>query len=683
MVIEDVRDWIYRQNMAVQRPVESEAWGDGVRTESIAEFLASCEKPEFRMTLDQKRLILDQAKLVIEQFYAHLPFKRARYAIDPLQGLRLIGAQLQRLSQVEFHRAVLDVFVNLRDAHTFYGLPEPFNSTFAFLPFSVGSYEDGSGRHFVVTSVIPQFEHEHFRRCAEITAWNGMPVARAIERQADLAPGANAGARFQRGLGRLTLVSLKHSMPPDEHSVTIEYIAPDDASATRRGLVFPWYVATGMPSWNQVAGLATSMCDAQQARSQCNRYLAGYAPASVTYAPNDVSSPGNSRLPDAFEYQRTGGGPGAVDPSFLTDGKHPEKRFGYIQIKTFNFDPQDFVDEFRRILDEEMEPSAPDGLIVDVRSNPGGVIEAGERILQLLTPGTIQPMQFHFINTRLTQKVFSHADLLPVVARGEWQNWVAGSADAVASGSEITVGQPLTAPDLANGIGQRYHGPVVLIIDALSYSATDIFSAGFQDNGVGPIIGVDASTGGGGASRWLHTELQANVQDIPETGVATLPMGSAMALASRRSIRVGRNAGVALEDAGVGRDIAYSTTRDDLLYGDRDLLRFACEQLSAMPSYVLQVISATATDAGVRVELRTGNLSRIEFLLDQHPQAACAAAEHVELVVPKDGLPSAPKRLQVRGYTSIEDEDLGTVSLHLAASASVRLAKAASSTAQS
>ena len=46
---------------------------------------------------------------------------------------------------------------------------------------------------------------------------------------------------------------------------------------------------------------------------------------------------------------------------------------------------------------------------------------------------------------------------------------------------------------LCNGIGQVYYGPVVLITDALSYSATDIFAAGFQDNEVGLVLGTAAT----------------------------------------------------------------------------------------------------------------------------------------------------------------------------------------------
>ena len=42
----------------------------------------------------------------------------------------------------------------------------------------------------------------------------------------------------------------------------------------------------------------------------------------------------------------------------------------------------------------------------------------------------------------------------------------------------------------------------VLLVDALAYSATDIFAAGFEDHEIGLIIGTASGTGAGGANVW-------------------------------------------------------------------------------------------------------------------------------------------------------------------------------------
>jgi len=59
----------------------------------------------------------------------------------------------------------------------------------------------------------------------------------------------------------------------------------------------------------------------------------------------------------------------------------------------------------------------------------------------------------------------------------------------------------------AQVVWSKHQGPVVLVTDALCFSATDIFAAGFQSNGIGPVLGIDESTGAGGANVQTVSEL--------------------------------------------------------------------------------------------------------------------------------------------------------------------------------
>src|SRR6476661_6739012 len=93
----------------------------------------------------------------LEHFYAHLPFKRVRYATEPVQRFRLIHAQLDQLTDLQFHELMLQAFLRLRDAHTFYGLPLPYRGSFALLPFRMDCYEERGHKHFIVTNVLPGF----------------------------------------------------------------------------------------------------------------------------------------------------------------------------------------------------------------------------------------------------------------------------------------------------------------------------------------------------------------------------------------------------------------------------------------------------------------------------------------------------------------------------------------------
>ena len=63
----------------------------------------------------------------------------------------------------------------------------------------------------------------------------------------------------------------------------------------------------------------------------------------------------------------------------------PSGSFGYLRVRTFSvFPPENFVNEFIRLI----TALPPRGLILDVRGNGGGVINAGEFALQTLTPTT-------------------------------------------------------------------------------------------------------------------------------------------------------------------------------------------------------------------------------------------------------------------------------------------------------
>ena len=77
--------------------------------------------------------------------------------------------------------------------------------------------------------------------------------------------------------------------------------------------------------------------------------------------------------------------------------------------------------------------------------------------------------------------------------------WLTSLDTSVETGEVFSQAFPLSDPPaLANG-REPYPGRLVLITDALCYSAADIFAAGFQDNGLGAIVGTDAHTGAGGA----------------------------------------------------------------------------------------------------------------------------------------------------------------------------------------
>ncbi len=628
-----------------------------------------------RLTRHEKETLVEQATILIDQFYAHLPFKRARYATDPVQRFRLLLAQLDHHpNDRTFHDQMIQAFLRLRDAHTYYGLPAPYRGSFAFLPFRMDCFGEPRHRKFLVTNVLDGFDHPRFGVGAEIILWQGMPLELAIEREADRGFGCNRAARFVRGMKQMTKRDLTLALPPDEYSVVLQYIpykdGPSKGSPEQFCIALPWSVAMAfLPEIQRVtsrSSLNQSLAELKQL-SQILFHRQMMAPAAQAN-PDAVS-----RFPQVFDFQYTGGlrQPNGINPQDLRDPANPDKKFGYLRIKTFELDPADenadaFVEEFKRIL-EQMQQKAPHGLILDVRSNPGGVIAAAERILQLMTPVKIEPARFHFINSQFTRQIaYSMKDAESnVLTEGqkEWHPWVMDLLSSVTSGDFVTAGRTLTDPNLANGEVRCYQGPVTLLIDASCYSATDIFAAGFQDHGIGSIIGVDENTGGGGANRWTHAELLEKLQGVaPHVPLRKLPRDAQIGVAIRRSSRVGRYAGSFLEDEGVKREFAHIATRNDILNNDQDLLAFACSKLGAEPIRSLTIVKAEILeDDGVSLIVETFNLFRIDCFVDGFQQCSFAVHDGVNVFwVPTGGLPFLPpSQIRVESYAKITDELVG------------------------
>ncbi len=649
------------------------------------------------LSLEGRETIVEQAIVLIEQLYVHLPFKRTRYAINPAQRLRLLRHRSPGMSDSQFHAEMLETFNELRDAHTFYSLPMPYRGSTAFLPFLMTSFIEEGVPKYVVTHVLDGFGECAFGRGAEVTLWNGMPVSLAVRRMADRTPAGNDAAREARGMAQMTMRSLAYALPPDERVVYLHY-KPYGAEE-EQAIALPWSIGTGLSEIRLVQSIEATSIYGPLAESDCARQLLWYrdkrkkvlkiekeyqglvpgtydskARLAVLSAPeaapvsDSISLADVSRFPRVFEFQHSGGEPGAgVPPQWLTDPRRKNRRIGYIRIRSFDLPEDDFVEEFKRILDL-MREVAPEGLILDIRGNPGGSIKAADRILQFLTPKEVRPALFHFSITSLIQEIVLEIEKLGESATqgttADLRPWIQDILESVVSGDVMTGGRPLTPVELANDTGQRYLGPVTLIVDARVYSAAEIFAAGFQDHEIGDVIGVSERTGGGGANRWLHEDLISRLSEIKGLPLAPLPSGAMLtklpgdahlALAFRRSSRVRKNAGYAIEDVGVKADHVHKPTRADFEKGDRDLLRFVLSKLGKRPVYSLDIKKAVIRNNVADVEVTSRNLDRLECFVDLYPQCAAAVSpegdHRTKIRVPLHGLPGRGRRqLKIQGY---------------------------------
>ena len=601
----------------------------------LNEFLATV----VALTPEERALIVEQAIVLLEGCYAHLPLKRAMHAVDPLQRLRLLRHRLaQFATESAFHAEMTDIFTSLRDLHTNYLLPAPFNTVAAALPFGVEAYWDNDVRKYIVGHVMAGFAHPTFGEGVEVRYWSGIPIARAVEIAAARHAGSNPEARHSRGVAGLTARPLNISPPPDEEWVIVGYRTADGQDHELR---LDWIV-TGLPQEDSVDASAPTLAATAlgldletDAVRQINKLL--FAPQVVAASAGAAAMAGDPMATSTLQ------GTDSIMPDVFKAHAVATSRgsFGYIRIWTFAVSDADaFVAEFVRLAG--LLP--PNGLIVDVRDNGGGLIYAGEQLLQVLTPNRIEPQRVQFINTPLNLLLCqSHPDDMGL------RPWIQSIERSVETGATFSLGFPLTPVDKCNAIGQRYHGPVLLITSARCYSTTDFFAAGFQDHEIGLILGVDNNTGAGGANVWTQALLCQLLADPPSPFQA-LPKEAGMRVAIRRSLRVGPQAGTEVEDLGVTPDIFYKMTRNDLLKGNVEMIEAAAAVLAAMPVYAIAAQLVADASGRPTLDIETKGIDRIDVFADDRPQSSQQVADGKSRIG-LDATVNAGSTIDIQGYS--------------------------------
>ncbi len=320
-------------------------------------------------------------------------------------------------------------------------------------------------------------------------------------------------------------------------------------------------------------------------------------------------------------------------------------------------DADAFVSEFVRLA--ELLPG--EGLIIDVRGNGGGLIPAAEQLLQVLTPKSIEPERWQFTNTPLTHELCSLHAPSPLPFDFDLGAWVKSIAQSVATGAIYSRSFPITSIEKCNAVGQRYDGPVVLITDALCYSSTDIFAAGFQDHQIGPILGASNNTGAGGANVWAHGLLQILMSEpiepykpLPNSPFKSLPKGAGMRVSVRRSLRVHDQAGTPVEDLGITPDFRHYMTKKDHLEGNIDLIKKASEILASLPVYTLSAEVKSSTEGTLTVEITTKNITRVDCYFDGRPRSSHDVSDgttQLDLELPLEGA----KGLELKCYNEKDE----------------------------
>ncbi len=525
------------------------------------------------MNLGDKLHVIEQAKTILSQAYVHLNQKNALYAANPIEHLdvirqRLLEGEYEEEPELQFHQKIISVFNSLRDLHTMYQLPMPFKDKVTFLPFFVEQYFENGEAKFIISKLLGNHQ-KPFSKGVEITHWNGIPIHKAIWNNGRNYAGSNNEARFARGLDSLTFRPLAVMLPPLEDWVTVRYKAKNDRIYNRR---FEWMV--GSIHSNIWEKLENEQAISKLSFSSGYDYLTELIHKTKMYffAPKIAKRSGDmgkKRVEPKSGYVKTS------FPGHFKAKKLDQHDVGYVRIYSFNVsDPEAFAQEFQRII----TTFGTKKLIVDIRNNGGGHIWAAEFILQALSDKSIIPEYAQFINSNLAEDICKTHSPSSAIQDLDLSVWYDTLKEIKNTGTAFSIAYPITPEKEMKKFKAKNKFKTVLITDALCYSASDIFAAGFKDANIGKIIGIHKNTGAGGANVWTHSLLYYLTKNGQGQSTYFKPMqyGADIRVAVRRTLRNGKNRGVPLEDLGVMPDKIHHMTKKDLLFQNEDLIAFAC-----------------------------------------------------------------------------------------------------------
>ena len=488
------------------------------------------------LTTDQKRLIVDVGINLVEQVYVHRTMKMAQYGIDVVPQLRALRARVSDMKDLAFHREMRRIFVQLRDRHTFY-ISGEHKETYILGVTTLRAFDNGEWKYFITRSD----DHSMIPIGSQVVSWNGVHPEQVVEEFAENVGAGNLSSRLAVARRDLTKrLTSKYDLP-FENEVRLGIIDP---AGKNKEALLKWHI--------------------QQVQRKLEVPTEHIHELGID-EPHYVTTESDTDADWVSSKKITFGG----------------RDFGLLHIKTFHV-PDNYISTYMEHVLEKLKPLPPTGLVIDIRHNGGGYIVPGETMLQLFTSKPIEP---HTFRLRASETMAAATD------RHRLRTWKPTTVQGVAFGSEFSADFPLTSRCDSQHDGRRganciqwvYPGPVILLVDSITYSTADMFASGFQSNAIGKIIGVDDNIGAGGANNFKSLADLRQLLPHNDPRFPPLPNGVDFSVAVRQAIRKGPYSGMILEDEGIKVDYQYKLTKRDVLpqSKDRDLLEYACGLLRA------------------------------------------------------------------------------------------------------
>lgn len=520
------------------------------------------------LSLEEKRRIITAISKVMRKINPHRFLHLNFLKVDTVQSLRDLyhSPTLPTLNNVQFHAKIRFIMQQMNDRHTFYVRPNPLCESAAILGFFVRKFYHPPAANstsptepsFAVSFSSSQlnFGDATFVKGVELLKWNGVDVLDVVTKLGKNDMASNPAAQLDRGTSLLTLRQLAADVIPSTDLVSIVF---KTLTGETRTLVIPWIYFRQEGSC--FGALSTSV------HSSFLHKLNPLARNIMPHLLNDISRSATSTpIEIATPFQQLFGA------AIISTSKGP---VGRLIVPSFDSPVSPLlIAELSRVL--RLMPA--NGLIMDLRSNAGGEPDYVKALSELISDKTFPATPTSLRSNALTEKLV-FADLgnntIPPPLQNFVDRFLAPLRPAMRTSREVGERFVCATGELPSSVVENrqlqiYKGPVITLIDGVTYSAGDLFTSVQQDINASLVVGVSENVGAGGASITLYSLLSALVPD----SLKPLPGGVEFTTALNRFYRGGKNAGAIVEYFGVKPDVVYRPTIRDIREDDCDLFEF-------------------------------------------------------------------------------------------------------------